>query len=384
MLIVVCVPLRSCCTVTLLADIGFYLSNHNLAYECAVFPKSDDCVNSNAIEKNSQSNIFIEFEIEVDGGFGPYQMCNPEHGWDTANWECLTYCEEPPNCPTWKSQHNSLEWMGPTCFCENGRSNKTVGRVNQTDNHHHTPPKNWPKQCDAAGLVDISAFGYCLNSSDVKVIKTLPSASVADCCTACGALNDACSGWVMPDGPGGACMIVTGEVDDFEHVSGKNKCLAGFKFNHGIGHISDGVLGGFWYSTPTAGECTGEEKPGDGSGCTWRVASEGKHVNSSCVNAFIDEVVESAGHSCFSKCAQPRNEKTACYATCFAQTINGNATAGILPMTKEAIVAPFSKAFASNNPKQGGCPDVRKTALDRDQTWGVDRLWVDRKVLQKV
>merc|ERR1719345_691941 len=64
---------------TINGDIGFYLSNHNLAYTCAVFPKSDDCVHANAIEKNSQSNIFIEFDITIDGEFGPYQMCNPEH-----------------------------------------------------------------------------------------------------------------------------------------------------------------------------------------------------------------------------------------------------------------------------------------------------------------
>jgi hypothetical protein len=31
-------------------------------------------------------------------------------------------------------------------------------------------------------------------------------------------------------------------------------------------------LGGIWYSTPAAGQCTGARRPGDGSGCTWRVA----------------------------------------------------------------------------------------------------------------
>jgi hypothetical protein len=45
---------------------------------------------SNAIEKGSQNNVFVQFEIEVDGNFGPYEMCNPMHGWDTAHWECLT------------------------------------------------------------------------------------------------------------------------------------------------------------------------------------------------------------------------------------------------------------------------------------------------------
>ena len=76
-------------------------------------------------------------------------------------------------------------------------------------------------------------------------------------------------------------------------------------------------------------------------------------------------MVEDEGKHCFSKCAEPHNEKTACYATCFAQTINGNVTAGIPPMAKEAIIAPFSAAFASSVASKGGCPDVRTTGSDR-------------------
>lgn len=59
-----CVPCNSCIqtpiNVTTLpekncgdiyGDVGFYLSNHNLAYECAVFPKSDDCASASNNKK---------------------------------------------------------------------------------------------------------------------------------------------------------------------------------------------------------------------------------------------------------------------------------------------------------------------------------------------
>lgn len=152
-------------------------------------------------------------------------------------------------------------------------------------------------------------------------------------------------------------MIVTGDVDDFVHDG--VPCLAAYKFDHGIGHISDGVLGGFWYSMPEAGECKGTHFPGDGSGCSWRVAKDVKHVNASCVNGGVERLVEEHGKDCFNTCAEPHNAKTACYAICFAATINGNTTAGIAPMDREVVVAPFAKAFTSSDVSKGGCPDIR-------------------------
>ena len=60
-------------------DIGFYLANHNMGYLCTVFPNGSDCSDSNAIEKGSQNNIFVEFEVEVDGQFGPYVRLRPPY-----------------------------------------------------------------------------------------------------------------------------------------------------------------------------------------------------------------------------------------------------------------------------------------------------------------
>ena len=123
-------------------DVSFYLANHNIPYQCSLAPNASSCTGHNAIELNSQGNIFVKYEVEMDGLFGPYQMCNPLNGWDTKHWTCLTYCETPPDCPSWNSQSNKLGWMGPTCFCENGRSNRTVGRSIRSPNHHHHSPRH--------------------------------------------------------------------------------------------------------------------------------------------------------------------------------------------------------------------------------------------------
>ena len=44
-------------------------------------------------------------------------------------------------------------------------------------------------------------------------------------------------------------------------------CISAYNFQSGTGHISDGVLGGFWYSLPTAGECKATHDVGT-DGCT--------------------------------------------------------------------------------------------------------------------
>ena len=97
------------------------------------------------------------------------------------------------------------------------------------------------------------------------------------------------------------------------------------RFDAPVPYLYLQALGGYWYSMPAAGECKGKERPGkNGTGCTWRTVKEDKWVNSSCVNANIDRLVEAHGTKCFKECAEPTNEKTACYAKCFAQTVNGN------------------------------------------------------------
>jgi hypothetical protein len=344
-------------------DVSFYLANHNIPYECHLNPKADSCTSHNAIELNSQGNIFVEYVVEVDGGFGPYQMCNPLNGWDTKHWSCLTYCEQPPACAPWKSQKAQLGWMGPTCFCENGRSNRTVGRSLRSASHHghhHPNPPSWPATCGKAGYNDISSMGYELNGT---VYKTLTGVDAGECCDACNAEpGGKCVGWVMPgDGKRKADCRLSMEPSDWVSTGGAN-VTSGGRFHHGAGHISDGVLGGYWLSMPAQGECKGGGKPGDGSGCTWRTVRSGKQVNASCATQGVDRAIVANQPECFANCSEPTNTLSECYTLCFAQALQGNTTLGWAPMDRDAVVAPFLAAFASEDATKGGCKDLRKAA----------------------
>lgn len=341
-------------------DIGFYLANHATAYQCANHPNSSECRKSNAIEKDSQENVFMEFVIQFDGNYGPYQMCNPYYGWDTRHWECLTYCETPPNCDPWSSRNDTKGWMGPTCFCDNGHSNRTVGRHNQSDfKHAHNPVNNsnWPPTCVSANQSPVSTFGYCMNGTSIKNITHNPT--VSECCSVCGS-TPGCIGWSMRGGPGSDCELYGEDsAGNWNFMQPGDKCISGYNFDSGVGRISDGILGGFWYSLPAAGECSGSQSPGDSSGCTWKLQSVTKLVNSTCVSERLDRAIEQHGDKCFSQCDDPKNTTTACYTKCFTESVNGNQTAGLPPMDEDAILETFDTAFTSTNIAEGGCPDLR-------------------------
>eukprot|EP00038_Savillea_parva_P008250 m.175677 g.175677 ORF g.175677 m.175677 type:complete len:458 (-) comp14036_c0_seq1:201-1574(-) len=338
-------------------DVGFYLSNHNMPFICKQNPNSSECADSNAIEKGSQNNVFIQFILEVDGNFGPYEMCNPMHGWDTAHWECLTYCETPPDCDPWTMQKSTMDWMGPTCFCPNGHSNRTVGRLAQSGNHHHSSTNGsnpWPATCVKDNFYNITLFNKCVNGT---VLKHIPGAAATPeaCCSAC-ADTLGCGGWSMFDGPGHGCSLIADKDHVLDSLTSDEKCVSAYDFHGGLGHISDGVLGGYWYSLPAAGECVGTARPGDATGCTWRVVDVLKIVNSTCVGQRVDAAIHAYAASCFDTCPESeRHDPTsACYTVCYASAINGNTSMvpPLTPMEKNDVIAPFLHAFGDS----GGCP----------------------------
>ena len=130
-----------------------------------------------------------------------------------------------------------------------------------------------------------------------------------------------------------------------------------------------------------SGQCSGSHKPGDGSGCSWKISRIQKVVNASCVQRAVYSNIEARNAACFDKCAQasgadvlepvrgvratptPPNRSSPCVNSCFQAAVVGNtahpAATGwstkLVPMTAAEILAPWSRAFASA-PGEGVCP----------------------------
>ena len=109
-------------------------------------------------------------------------------------------------------------------------------------------------------------------------------------------------------------------------------------------------LNGSWYSTQAEGEC----KPGEtvGVDCWWRVVTQVRNVNASCVSDRVLDSVKAHGEPCFAQCgAAGQNTSSPCFIECLFSTLEQG-------MSKEDIVAPFEQAFASDWPSEGGCEEV--------------------------
>ena len=85
--------------------------------------------------------------------------------------------------------------------------------------------------------------------------------------------------WIVPTGADGCaapCQRVNVSV-------GKDPAHHVWNTMPAAKHQVSSYFGGYWYSTPHLGQCTGTHTPGDGSGCTWKVTSAPKYANASCV-----------------------------------------------------------------------------------------------------
>ena len=120
------------------------------------------------------------------------------------------------------------------------------------------------------------------------------------------------------------------------------------------------LVRGSWFSTPAAGECVGEQRPGDGSGCAWRAVQMQRVVNYSCANARVGAAVIARNQPCFGRCSDggdafPRAPSD-CWTRCFYNTLLGNTTFGDPGLRAGDVVVPFANAFKPE--ADGGCPDL--------------------------
>jgi hypothetical protein len=121
------------------------------------------------------------------------------------------------------------------------------------------------------------------------------------------------------------------------------------------------ILNGSWFSTQAAGECKQGQRVG--KDCWWRLVELRRRVNETCVSKNVINAVLKHGQKsgCLKSCPDPTNRSSTCWVNCLFDSIVGSpamSKAGIAPMTKAQILAPFVASFGSSDPQQGGCIDV--------------------------
>eukprot|EP00729_Bicosta_minor_P007892 gene7892-27072_t len=305
-------------------------------------------------------NIVGRFPVTVDGRWGPYKECNPLYGWDTREWFCENAdCETPPHCNASAWEDSSSMFTGIACECP--RANRTVGRVNMgaADIRYaktwHKP--GWPSTCSQSFqqvVANGSAGSFGCYGGDVAQTLTgstfeETAAHLCDACTS----DVKCDGWAIHGSNTTGYTYHNGKEIPAPHGTGECKAM-----RRGVpGWIN---VGGDWYSTTAEGECRGTAKPGDGSGCSWKLEtpSEVKFINQSCLDDRVDEVVESIGAECFKGCgsAAVKAKEGVCYYRCYDKTVGGDPYKGIAPIPQDTLTSAWEKAFESEAPTQGGCP----------------------------
>jgi hypothetical protein len=93
-------------------DVFFTMDRIALGEQCANDPTNPRCF----LDGN---DVYIQFSVEVDGNFGPYQRCNPLHGSLSEPF----YCCQGSSAPC-RGDHTSAGSM-PYCVCP--RQNTSVG-----------------------------------------------------------------------------------------------------------------------------------------------------------------------------------------------------------------------------------------------------------------
>jgi hypothetical protein len=119
------------------------------------------------------------------------------------------------------------------------------------------------------------------------------------------------------------------------------------------GKIPHGCQGvGWWYSTTAAGECHGENVPGDGSGCTWRTAATVKTINATCMRDHVVDLVGDYNPACWVRCPGDKtNYTSSCFRDCYELGLRGGMDAARMQNTWDA-------AFDEEELAQGGCPAI--------------------------
>eukprot|EP00035_Acanthoeca_spectabilis_P021876 m.440741 g.440741 ORF g.440741 m.440741 type:complete len:385 (-) comp18556_c0_seq1:103-1257(-) len=306
-------------------DTSFVLSRRTTAYECrhgnANSFYCDGMTQFDGDDSNS-TDIVQEWEIQIDGQWGPYLYCNPVNASDPLGpWDCDvtigggggggTPITPPPQC----AKTNFSVYNG---VCWEGYEPKTVPAATAGD------------CCAAASQYGDSRFTFFESNQTCKLYRWAFNANHCD-----GGMAG-----MQERGP----SQQTCNCSRVHQAVGRENltvAMAGYESSH--------PAGGEWYSFPQQGECTGDMKIGDRN-CTWKTVAVKRTIMAKCMYANLDANVVAHDPGCFSKCPQPKNVTSDCYLQCY--------TGATEQMTHDELVAPWGKAFGSTDPSQGGCPEA--------------------------
>jgi len=346
-------------------DISFVISKKNLTQTCLHYPTAPGChTDVEGID------IYGQLVIEVDGQWGPYLMCNPADGWDTTDWICGQECIQPTHegCPPPShgehngSHHNALE-----CWCD--RTARTAGREAAPHSGHsamgdagYVPQcassfSPWQSKSGGTGCAKPGVEGKIYANLSGWSFDSVSSMA----CQKCHADAD-CTGWVSLDNL--TAYLFSGPAWPVDTPG----CVGGKKYDNpwdkyggswfGVANLGDGYTTNLWYSTPAEGECKNGAPLGT-DGCTWRLVSELKYANATCVDKQADAAVERHGRACFDRCPHPLDRNTDCYLDCYRNTLMGDASQNITRIPPQDMIDPWVAAFTYDDPAQGGCPHVQ-------------------------
>ena len=366
-------------------DVMFGLAQLTLPQICPRNPDFTWCANEQYLSGGNAKMVYTEFIVEADSRFGDYNACNPNN--QTGVFECASWSNGtgvPPQCASgFDIEHQD---------CLNGTILSSVQIEDAADSE-----KAMGACCDACSQAGTECGGWTLmpnpslsssssSSSTCQILKNdrhLREWEDAQAMTGCKAA------YVDPDAH--ACWYSDPDVNTtFASFCDRKKCSCDAVVKKSVGREQnamcwhsqsavDGTTGvqslrggpprhsrwidyisglgcimnGTWYSTRVEGKCAGDVVD---SSCWWRLAEQHRTVNASCVDDRVVASVEARRPKCWSNCPAPKNRTTSCYLDCLFQTLVGNESQGIDPMSSEEIAAPFRKAFLAV--EKGGCPEV--------------------------
>lgn len=313
-------------------------------------------------------NVYTRTIVEVDDRFGDYSECNPDP--DSGVFSC-THFHFHDNTRCWFNNSEAPQWVEQfkgvcdpnKCQCD-AVEKQSVGHENLASVFGGFTFKNWPQQC----LDDFySVRGYVFGG---KPEKTLSNVDEGTCCSACSSqprsLLGGCGGYTFNEKTRSCNMYGTFSKPYMPapaHMrSGYNLKGTPYWSPIGNGPAELAVLmNGSWYSTREEGECKGGARPGnrDAHGqCWWRTVKQTSNVNASCVNRNLITSVQNTRPECWEACGpQGKNVSSLCFIKCLFETLVGNKTSEVPPMSREKLINIFESSFDSSN-KDFGCPQV--------------------------